>query len=142
MAVVVICKGQLILAFTTKEAFGAFIINLNSMRQKLELQSNLCNSEALVLICLRPLGTMYILCPYAGSWLRQVRKLESILHCNNGITVVNKAGIRAPTVAFAEDPSNFPFRVSHHHLKKRTSTPTPPKFSGHLCMHVHTSLAH
>lgn len=58
------------------------------------------------------------------------RKLESILQCKNGITVVNKAGIRAPPVAFGEDPSLFPFKVGHHHLKKRTS------FSSPLCVHT------
>lgn len=127
VAVVVIC--QLILAFATKEACWAFIIYLKSMRQKLELQSNMCNS----------FGTN--VSEASGDHMSAERKLEFILQCNNGITVVNKAGIWAPTMAFSEDSSLFPFQVGHHHLKKRTSTPTPPNsVATCVCIHLQNSL--
>lgn len=81
-----------------------------------------------------------VLVPEAGGGV--ARKLESILHCINGITVANKAGISAPMVAF-RDPFLFPLQASPHHLKKREITPpAPPEFCGHLCMYVHTSPAH
>ena len=51
------------------------------------------------------------------------RKLGFILHYHNRITVANKAGISAPTVAFGEDPSLFPPRAGPRRLKKKKIYP-------------------
>lgn len=56
---------------------------------------------------------------------REGRKQEFILHYYNRITVVNKAGISAPTVAFGEDPSLFPLQAGSHCLEKRKIYPLP-----------------
>lgn len=57
---------------------------------------------------------------------RRRRKLGFILHYHNRITVANKAGISAPTVAFGEDPSLFPQRASTRRLKKEKIYPSVP----------------
>lgn len=54
------------------------------------------------------------------------KKLGFIIHYHNRITVVNKAGISAPMVAFGKDPSLFPLRASPHCLKKKKIYPLFP----------------
>lgn len=76
---------------------------------------------------------------------RRGKKLGFIPHYHNRITVVNKAGISAPTVAFGEDPSLFPPWASPHHLKKKKIYPLFPPFmslarlqQGAQRTHMHT----
>lgn len=74
---------------------------------------------------LMPEAVCVCACVWEGGGVS--RKLESILYCNNGITVANKAGISAPLVAF-QDPAAFffPMQPGPHHLKIREIAIPPP----------------
>lgn len=84
----------------------------------------------------------------SGGWGgREARKLESILHFNNGITVANKAGTvacRDPSPPFfcAGQPSAFTIKRNHPHAPAPPQThPNRPEFCGHSRMYVRTSPA-